>query len=344
MMETTMPSGNDKTQMIMNDTDHMPDKLRDRVIGRIQTDFPVDERPFRLLAEDISCSEDELIESVKSLVSEGIIREFGPVFDARKLGYVSTLAAAVVEHDRVAELAADMLVIPEITHNYLRDHERNLWFTITARDNGTLKAVFERFKKFPGVKNIISLPVTKTYKIRAVFGEAAAHKGRVLEYETRNEHPAPKGQRIIRTLQENFPIEPSPYKTIAKQAGMEENEVMAIVSGWVVSGIIRRFGARLNHRRAGFTTNILTAWKGNETDSWGQFFADLPFVSHCYRRATSEGWDYDLYAMLHATSEQHMRKHLELMKTLAPGARFIQLKTIYELKKSAMKYFLEDIL
>ena len=114
------------------------------LLSIIQADFPVVPRPFNTLAKRIGSSESELIDSIRSLKEEGVIRAFGPVFEARTLGYVSTLIAATVDEDRISGLAAMMLDINEITHNYLRNNERNLWFTITARNSKILNNIINQ--------------------------------------------------------------------------------------------------------------------------------------------------------------------------------------------------------
>ncbi|HUT63458.1 MAG TPA: hypothetical protein VMZ04_05825, partial [Anaerolineae bacterium] len=138
-------------------------------LGVIQTDFPITERPFAEVANRLGWTEKEVIDSLHTLMHSGIVRAFGPVFEPRKLGYVSTLIAAKVESERVAEIAAAMLDIREITHNYLRDHELNLWFTLTARSKEIIDDIVLWFKKFTGVKKVLDLPILKVYKISAVF-------------------------------------------------------------------------------------------------------------------------------------------------------------------------------
>ena len=318
------------------------DTVKNWIIGRIQSDFPVTERPFLALAEENGVQEGDVIREVETLIEEEVIREFNPVFDARKLGYVSTLAAVKIDHDRVAELAADMIEIQEITHNYLRENDINLWFTITARDEKRLKSILKQVHKFPGVQKVMNLPVQKTFKIRAVFGGQEPSEPQKFDSVITPEILNEDEQALLRALQHSFPVNTTPFKSVAERTGMAESDVLATINRWVENGVIRRFGARLNHRRAGYKSNMLTAWKGADVDDWGQFFAGLPYVSHCYCRATNAEWKYELYAMVHAKTDDEMKEHIKMMETLAPGSRFIHLKTLYELKKTAMKYFLED--
>ena len=107
-------------------------------------------------------------------------------------------------------------------------------------------------------------------------------------------------------------------------------------------GTIRRFGARLNHRNTGYTQNMLTVWRGKNINQWGEKFARLDYVSHCYGRQSYQAWPYDLYAMIHARSATDMRRQLRQMNEIAIGAQVLRLKSLYELKKTSMKYFMEE--
>jgi len=330
---TEPPSG-------MNTTTH---DNRDKLLPLIQEHFPLSERPFRVLGEKAGMSEDAVIDTVRGMIGDGSIRTFGPVFEAKRLGYTSTLAAAEVEESRVAELAAAMLDINEITHNYLRENRLNLWFTVTARSEDIKSGILRRVGRFPGVSRLLDLPVVTVYKIRAVFGGSGSRPSEAGSSAAPPEPPAftERGKAIVRALQADFPVTTAPYAELAAAAGVTEEELIGTVADWQKDGTIRRFGARLNHRKAGYTTNTLAAWKGGDIDVWGGTFAELPEVSHCYRRATHPDWPWELYTMVHARSDDELSAILARMRNTAPGAESVLLKTLYELKKTSMRYFLE---
>jgi DNA-binding Lrp family transcriptional regulator len=147
---------------------------------------------------------------------------------------------------------------------------------------------------------------------------------------------------MIRALQQEFPIVEHPFRLIAGSIGLDEETVLQTVREWVGNGTIRRFGARLSHRRLGFRLNVLTAWNGPEVEQWGRKFAESTAVSHCYIRQAYPYWPYTLYAMVHARSEHELRRIMASMLRTAPGASMVRLKTLYELKKSTMRYFVEE--
>ncbi len=312
-----------------------------RLIPLIQEHFPIRRRPFRAIAEKAGLTEGETIDAMRSMLESGLVRTVGPVFEARRLGYTSTLAAAKADTDAVDDLARRMREIGEITHNYLREHEVNLWFTVTARTNGRRDAILGEIGNHPGVSRLFDLPVITLYKIRAVFG--GGNSGR---------HSTPAGQtspitlggrekQAVRILQEGLPAAERPFEILADRAGMSEDDLLALVEGWLDNGVIRRFGARLNHRRAGFGHNTLAAWRGGDIDALGAVFAERGDVSHCYRRKSHPEWPWDLYTMVHARSEEELDDAIAGMKDRAAGSSCILLPTKRELKKTVMRYFME---
>ena len=148
---------------------HVPDRS---LLDLIQTDFPLVRRPYAALGEKLGLSESVCYDRVKALKAAGLVRRVGASFDARRLGYVSTLVAAEVASDRLDAVAAQVNAFPGVTHNYARSGEMNLWFTLVAKDRAEIEAVLADVRGWEGVRRVLELPVTKTYKLRAVFGAA----------------------------------------------------------------------------------------------------------------------------------------------------------------------------
>lgn len=319
--------------------DGTPD--REKLLSLIQTGFPLENRPFGIIAEQMHETEEMVISAVRSLIANRVIREFGPVFDAKKLGYVSTLAAVKIDPDRAAELAAVMLSIPEITHNYYRDGELNLWFTVTACDRDIINAIIHRVEKSAGISLVLDLPVERFFKLRAVFGAPAPAP----DEPDRKTAPVTidtDDRTVIRVLQKGLPVVAQPYLAIADELGMDETRLIERIRFWSESGVIRRLGARLDHRRAGYTVNALAAWRGANISVWGNAFAAISQVSHCYLRRSHPEWPYSLYTMIHATSDDELNETLAYMQRIAPSAGVAVMRTLYELKKTSMKYFMEE--
>ena len=139
------------------------------ILNRIQSNFPMTKRPFLSIAEDLGLSENEVINRLGKLREKGIIRRIGGNFVPERLGFVSTLCAAKVPEDKIEGFARTVNRYPGVTHNYQRDNKYNIWFTFIAQSMNEIEGNLEDISRETGVKEIINLPATKMYKIRAHF-------------------------------------------------------------------------------------------------------------------------------------------------------------------------------
>lgn len=144
------------------------DAIDTAILNIIQEKFPLVQRPFAEIGERVGISESECLERVKRLKEEGIIRRLGGVFDSPAMGMVSTLCAVVVPEEDVDRVAELVNAYPEVTHNYLRRHRFNMWFTITAAGEERKRQVIKEIENKSGYP-VYSMPVLKTFKIKAVF-------------------------------------------------------------------------------------------------------------------------------------------------------------------------------
>ena len=146
------------------------DPVDKRILGAVQSGFPVCERPFLKIAGSIGISEQSLIERIEALKERRIIRRFGAVFDSRKLGYVSTLVAVrIPDAGHVPAVAAEINRFDEVTHNYERENRFNLWFTLIAQSRERIGEIISRVKSLPGVEEVRDLPADEMYKIKVNF-------------------------------------------------------------------------------------------------------------------------------------------------------------------------------
>ena len=146
------------------------DAIDKRILGAIQSGFPVCERPFLKVAESFGISEDTLIKRIEALKKNRIIRRFGAVFDSRKLGYVSTLVAVrIPDAERIPAVAAEINRFGEVTHNYERENRFNLWFTLIAQSRERIEEIIGHVKSLPEVGEVHDLPADEMYKIRVDF-------------------------------------------------------------------------------------------------------------------------------------------------------------------------------
>jgi DNA-binding Lrp family transcriptional regulator len=143
--------------------------LERQVLDRIQLNFPLSSDPYGDIASDLGSTREEIHSIIMNLRESGIIRRLGGIFAANRLGYVSCLVAARVDEDRLEEAAAAAGVHPEVTHNYKRDGEYNLWFTIVAEGDARKQEILDSVRQCKGVLDVQELPALKTFKIKVNF-------------------------------------------------------------------------------------------------------------------------------------------------------------------------------
>ena len=148
-------------------------------------------------------------------------------------------------------------------------------------------------------------------------------------------------RRVLALVGSDLPAGPEPYKTVALEAGVTEDEVLALVARLKESGVIRRFGATLRHQKAGYGHNAMVAWRvpDERSEEVGRFMAARPEISHCYRRRTYPQWPYNLYTMIHGRNPDDCRRVVsEIIESTGVSDHAV-LNSIRELKKTSMRYF-----
>ena len=147
---------------------HMDDTDK-RILNEIQSDFPIVPFPYRELGKRLNLSEHEVIGRVKKLKAEGIIRRLGGNFHSGRLNFTSTLCAAKVAEEKIERFVEAVNRYPGVTHNYLRNHIYNIWFTFIAQDMDYIDSALREISEETGVKEILNLPAVKTFKIKVDF-------------------------------------------------------------------------------------------------------------------------------------------------------------------------------
>ena len=146
----------------MNKTDR-------KILNEIQSDFPISSRPFRELGDRFNLTEAEVMDSVQRMKEEGIIRRIGGNFQSSRLNFVSTLCAAKVPEEKIDTFVEVVNRYPGVTHNYLRNHAYNIWFTFIAEDMDVIEKSLYEISEKTGIKKILNLPAEKMFKIKVDF-------------------------------------------------------------------------------------------------------------------------------------------------------------------------------
>ncbi|MDR3289247.1 MAG: Lrp/AsnC family transcriptional regulator [Peptococcaceae bacterium] len=319
------------------------------LLDKAQVSFPVASRPYAVLAELAGISEDEALTRIRRLRGQGMIRRLGGVFDSRRLGYFSTLCAAKVPADKISPLAGLLEQQPGVTHNYLRTHAYNMWFTLMASTQSKAESLLADIREQSGIREIFSLPALRVFKIYVQFqfrqdAPAAIPAPPLPEQALRPMQRTPERIALIRQLQEDLPDGLTPYALLAERLGSQENDVLRLVADLLREGVIRRFGAVLRHQQAGFTANVMGVWQVPEAqvEKTGLLMRDFPEVSHCYQRPTLPDWPFNLFTMIHGRTPEDCAQVMNKI-ALATGIRdHDALTSVAELKKTSMKYFMAE--
>src|SRR5918995_213470 len=144
------------------------DELDRKLLNLLQGSFPIAARPYGRVGELAGVPEQEVLARTKRLLEERIIREITPIFDTRVLGYSSMLVAAKVDAENPWRAAKIINSHPGVSHNYLRDHDFNLWFTIATEPDSSpgLDGTLELLERLTGAESVRQLPTLRLFKIR----------------------------------------------------------------------------------------------------------------------------------------------------------------------------------
>jgi DNA-binding Lrp family transcriptional regulator len=151
-----------------------------------------------------------------------------------------------------------------------------------------------------------------------------------------------EGQKeLVRLLQDGFPLVDEPYAELAKELGLSQKDVIGQLRDWKASGVIRRFGAVVNHRRMGFRANAMVAFSvpSDRIDAAGKRLAACSEISHCYHRRPILAWPYNLFAMVHGHSTGQLERFVEGIAAEVEAEEYEILFSVAEYKKTSMKYF-----
>jgi DNA-binding Lrp family transcriptional regulator len=328
------------------------DELDRKLLNLMQGSFPIAPRPYLRVAELGGVSEEEAMSRVGRLLEKRIIRQVTPIFDTRALGYSSMLVAAKVDPEHPHRAAQVINEHPGVSHNYLRNHAFNLWFTIATEPDselgleGTLQVLAEK----AGAESVRQLPTLKLFKIRmdlemegdtdALASFADASEPVELERQPYDELDI----AVIRALQGDMPVVPEPYAPAAAEVGMREDAFLEHLAGMQERGLLRRVAAILYHRRAGFSANGMGVWQVPEERilEVGCRMAAFRGISHCYQRPTYADWPYSVFTMAHGRSKEECDAVLE---AIAQETGIEERATLYsstEFKKIRLLYFTED--
>jgi siroheme decarboxylase len=328
------------------------DAVDRRVLNLMQGSFPLRSRPYAAVAEAAELTEADVMARVQRLLDDRIIRQVTPIYDTRALGYGSMLVAAKVDPEHPWRAAKIINSHPGVSHNYLRNHEFNMWFTLAVEGDSKLglQGTLDILQELTGAESIRQLPTLKLFKIRmdlemegdtkSLSTEGVAQEPVDLEGVAYDE----LDREIIRATQGDMPVISEPFAPAAARLGMDEAKLLEHMTAMQERGILRRVAAILYHRRAGFSANGMGVWKVPEDRiaELGPRMAAFRGISHCYQRPTYEDWPYSVFTMAHGRSKEECDAILD---AIAEEFSITERATLYsstEFKKIRLMYFTDE--
>jgi DNA-binding Lrp family transcriptional regulator len=325
-----------------------------RLMNVLQSNFPLQPEPWADIARRADLPVAEAMSRTQRLLDGRIIREITPIFDTRALGYESMLVAAKVDSEHPQRAARIVNSHPGVSHNYLRTHEFNLWFTIATPPDSELglQGTLDVIQRDTGAESIRQLPTLVLFKINMnlemegstdeLVKHIEAAPPRELEMQPYDEFDI----AVIKALQGPMQVAERPYDEAATQVGVSTDKLVAHLEAMQERKLLRRVAAILYHRRAGFSANGMGVWRvpDDQILDVGGRMAAVRGISHCYQRPTYADWPYSVFTMAHGRSKEECDAILDSIAEMT-GLHGEDRATLYsstEYKKIRLHYFTPD--
>ena len=285
------------------------------LIEELHGGFPLTERPFAEVARRLGMGETQVIERLHRLLARGLLTRFGPLFQIERAGGLFVLAAMAVPESDFNHVAGLLQLMPEVAHNYRREHALNMWFVVAAETPEGAQAALGRIAQATALK-VWAFPKEREYHVELRLPLRAAAGGEDVPFEKPSQPPIPRSEaqplsdferELIAATQSGLPLVERPYEAVGAVVGTDALTVRLTLEDMLARGLIRRIGAVPHHIRLGFTANGMSVWDVDDAqvDALGEAVGRLPGVSHCYRRPRhAPEWPYNLFAMLHGRSRE----------------------------------------
>ncbi len=321
------------------------DVVDQKILNQLQFDFPLDLCPYQKIGEAVGIPEGEVLERIGRLRGERVIREISAIFDTRNLGHTSSLVAMKIDEAGLKGAAKKINDFPGVSHNYKREAAFNLWFTVAVPPGRDLNETVKILAFEADAESTLVLPTLRLFKIGVRLDVTGESTG--LEQEEPQQFKQVRRDfsreeiQTIRALQQDLPLEPRPFKSIAARIGVPEEEVFRILHSFINEGVMRRYAAVLYHRRAGFAFNGMGVWKvpPDQVETFGLKMGSFRGVSHCYHRPAYPEWPYSLYTMVHGKKKEDCEKIIQGISEAVGIADYRILYSTVEYKKERIEYF-----
>ena len=329
------------------------DQTTRHLLDLMQDHYPMVERPYAALGEQLGISEDEVLERLAQARAAGVVRQICGIYDTKALGYSSALVAMRVAPEHLKRAVRVLNAHPGVSHNYRRNHDFNVWFTVAMPPGVDLDVVIQKLHDMTLAESTRPMPTLHLFKIAVTLdltGDRQLDERGAPEYtEERRRHA--KGHSIsqqdidyILATQGDMPDVPEPFAAMGARIGMTGAEVIAYGQQMIERGQLRRFAGIINHRQAGFNANGMAVWNvpPEQIQEFGTFVAGYRGVSHCYQRPTYPDWPYSVFSMLHNPKVSGVEEAAAAISRDTGVTDFKILFSTTEYKKIRLPYFIPD--
>jgi len=321
------------------------DNIDQRLLGLLQARFPLTSRPYTDIGLNLGIPEDEVIGRIDQMKIKGLVRQISPVLDARCLGYKTTLIAMRIRETQMDRAAGLLIEHPRVSHAYKRDHHFNLWFTLAVPDTADIDAELLQLADMIEAEAALDLPTVKVFKLRTYFNSddddqpevSAGISDGIIHQEV---YLSPVDRKVINELQQDLPLISRPFVEMSARLRMDEEKLLEQSQSLLSRGIMRRFGASVNHHGVGFAANAMTCWAAplEKVGVIAEKLVPLRQVSHCYERKTNPKWHYNLFAMIHGRTNEQCQEIADKVSTETGITDYVLLFSTKEFKKTRVIY------
>ena len=325
--------------------------MSDALLLRLQEGLPLVSQPFAKLGEELGLSEETVLEQVQRWCQSGLIRRLGAIYDPRRIGLASVLIAFEETKNHEENLIKSLVSHPGVTHCYRREVQSvglaatwktrvpSLWATFTApaaRLENDLAAIQNACGN-----GILSFPVIRSFKIGVVLDPAS---GQAHSVATKKLVPTAPivwdavGLALRTRLEEGLPVVSRPFENLAAELHSDESSLLERLKSWQNAGALRRLAAVLDQARAGLSLGGMCVFQVPDAniEATGQRLAASNLVTHCYHRQSQPSFPFQMFAMVHASDQTHLREQYETLHSIV-GHHGLLLCSTHQYKKSSLK-------
>jgi len=313
-----------------------------QLCNALQNGLPICPEPFRALAKDLGANEHEVLREAEQLKKLGIIRRITALINYKALGKITTLIAAHVSKDALPAVVDAVNALQGVSHNYLRAHFYNLWFTLQGDSPEAIELTMSNLSTDLDI-DFHSLPAKRRFKLDVRFNTdlPLCHSERSKEScpippKTQKADLTEHEKAILSELPQELEIISRPFDCLVTDTA-KINATVRTIQSLIDKGVIRRIAAIVNYRKLGFTANVLFCSQIHKDKiiQAGKSLSQLEIVSHCYEREPFRGWPYNLFAMMHAKTMAPIKHAIENFVEQRQIENFKLLPTTAELKKKS---------